>query len=225
MKKMFLIFMLVLLFVGCENKSNPNIAIIHVEIDSVALKDSIYKVELIKNEGIKAIGNINFYISEKEFEKQKEAFLKPLTYTINVGAAGSYNDGYILGKYRFNYIKGLFFNDSLYTVHVLGYQIEYDNYDTKMQQQYEILLSILTEKYGLPNAKNELPSWSSMSNNENILIARWDLGFKNLFVFVVCSGVYYRLDFCYYVPEMSDRKNELEKEESKNTNQKAAEIL
>jgi len=226
MKRIVFVLMVLMVFVGCNhipNSSNINSSII--EVDSVALKDSLFKVDLIKNEGVKAIGNIDFFISEKEFNQQKEIFLRPLIHTISLGSVGSYTSGYKLGEYKFYHMNGNFFNDSLFNVHIIGDKISYDEYSTLMPKQYESLLSILTEKYGFPNEKKELPDWSYMSNNSTLALAKWNLGFKKLFVFINCFGVNYRLDFCYYVTEMEDRKNKFEEEELKNTNQKAAEKL
>lgn len=194
-------------------------------IDSIALKDFLFKQSIIKKEGHKAIANINFFTSKAEFCKQKEVFLTPLIHTISLGSAGSYTDGYLLGEYAFDDVKGNFFNDSLFNVHIIGQPINYENYNNKMPKQCEALITILSNKYGSPNEKNELPEWANMSKNDVYFIARWDLGFKNLFVWVSCSGVKYSLDFCYYVPELADKKNKSEDNNSKNINKEASEFL
>jgi hypothetical protein len=220
MNKVICLVFCVIVFCGCNNHSSNTNTLNVIKVDSTALKDSLFKVELIEKEGIKAIGNINFYVSEKEFEKQVDSFKNPL-WNKGIGKKGLYS----LGEYQFNVIDGNFLNDSLFNVHIWGSKINYDDYEIEMPNQCNALLSILTEKYGIPNEKNELPAWSNMSNNDVKFIAKWNLGFKNLLVWVVCFGSDYRLDFCYYVPEIADRKKILEKRETKNTNQKAAEIL
>lgn len=217
MKKLLFSLFAVVLIVSCVQKSNKQTPLENV--DSVALKDVAFKSKLIQEEGIKAIGNIDFYISKEEFDKQQKIFKEPLYHT-NIN-----DNGYFLGEYNFINIDGNFLNDSLLNVHFWGNTITYDEYAAKMPNQYEALFSILNTKYGLPEYKKELPEWMQISNKDAKILAEWNLGFKKILVWVVCIGSNYRLDFAYYVPEMATRKNAMEKEESIKINQKAAEIL
>ena len=213
----FILTVVAVMLAGCNNRTNTNTDTKTnvVVVDSIALK----KAELIKNEGIKAIGNINFFISKEEFDKQENLFKEQLKTT------DIYKNGYFLGDYNFWNITGSFFNDSLFNVHMIGARIQYDDYNYRMPKQYESLLSILTEKYGLPDEKKELPAWSDMSNNSTWILAEWNLGFKKLFVIINCLGVDYRLDFFYYVPEVANRKKQAEKEQTEQNNHKAVEAL
>lgn len=220
MKKfLFGLFALVLV-AGCVQKSTKQGQQKTTEnVDTIALKDAAFKSKLIQEEGIKAIGNIDFYISKEEFDKQQKIFKEPLYHT-NIN-----DNGYFLGEYNFTNIDGNFLNDSLLNVHFWGNTIKYDEYASKMPNQYNALLSILNTKYGLPEYEKELPEWSKVPSENVVMLGEWNLGFKRLLVWVVSIGANYRLDFAYYVPEMATRKNEIEKEESIKTNQKAAEIL
>lgn len=225
MKKVLFCLLAVFMLASCGNGSKSSNKVAINAIDSTALEDSLFKQTVIKNEGIKAIGNIDFYISKTEYFKQEEVFLNPLRHIISLGSAGSYSDGYLLGEYAFDDMKGNFYNDSLFNVHIIGRPIKYEEYNNKMPKQYETLLSILSKKYGKPSEKNNLPEWSAMSKNDVFFIARWELGFKNLFVWVTCSGVNYSLDFCYYIPKLADKKNKNGDEESAKLNEKALETL
>lgn len=226
MKNFLFCLLAVVALVSCGNGSkSSNQTSKSNAIDSIALKDSLFKQSVIKEESNKAIANINFFTSKAEFSKQKEVFLTPLIHTISLGSAGSYTDGYLLGEYAFDDMKGNFYNDSLFNVHIIGQPINYEDYNDKIPKQCEALITILSNKYGSPNEINELPAWTTMSKNDVFFIARWNLGFKNLFVWISCSGVEYSLDFCYYVPELADKKNKGESENSNNINKEASEIL
>lgn len=225
MEKLLLGLLAAFLLVGCVGNQNRTSLTSNIEIDSVAIKDSLLKTNIANTEGNRAIGNIDFYISETEFKKQKEIFLKPLVHIINVGSAGSYTDGYNIGEYNFSTINGKFYNDSLFNVHISGDYIKYDNYDNKMPKQYNALISIFKEKYGVPNVLNDLPAWSNIAKNDARIIAEWHLGFKSILVWVACHGVYYDLNFAYYIPAMAKRKNDFEERASKELNSDASKIL
>jgi len=215
----FILAIATVMFAGCNNRTNTDTKTNVVVVDSIALK----KTELIINEGIKAIGNIDFYISEQEFKKQQKIFLQPLIRTVSLGSAGSYNDGYIIGEYKFNEIKGTFFNDSLFNVHIWGNKVDYDTYNTQMKQQYDVLLQILEAKYGLPEFSKPFPDRSTF-DKVNIL-AEWDLDFKKIIVVILRFGLDYRLDFSFYVPEMAERNNKAKQIESDKKNTDAVNIL
>ena len=218
------IYLILLILFGCNVRTKDN-----TEIDS-------FKGELIKKEGTKAIGNINFFISEDEFKKQKEIFLKQLRDTVFITQNQS-NGGYKsikckLGEYYIKDIKGDFFNDSLYSITIYGDGYSNHSYPQLMPGQYKSLLSILTEKYGKPDENIELPYQPSTSIIGDIL-AKWNLGFKNLNIFLGYSyesnGDNYHVNFYYYVPEIRDRKEKIEKElkeeQSNTVNKKAIESL
>lgn len=207
------------MLISCNNRPNSATSNNEVKVDSIALKDSIFKETLINNEGNKAIGNIDFFISKEEFNKQQKLFKETLYHT-NI-----YDNGYFLGEYNFTNIDGSFLNDSLLNVHFWGNSIQYDEYAVEMPKQYAALITILNTKYGLPEYINDLPEWSQISNKDVRMLAEWNLGFKRLLVWVVSIGAKYRLDFAYYVPEMTTRKNQIEDEEKTKSNLKAAEIL
>lgn len=207
-----------LLFCGCAgnqaSKKENN-----MPIDSVALRDSVFKTELIQNEGNKAIGNIDFFISQEEFDKQVDLFKSPLE------AKSIYQTGYYLGDYNFWSINGAFFNDSLMNVHVRGGYIGYDLYKTQMPEQYKSLLSILKEKYGLPQYEKELPDALTVLDYGSIVLAEWNLGFKSLLVFVNCMDFDYRLDFAFYVPALTKRAKDKKMDESDKRNKEASKLL
>ena len=161
MQKLLLGLLAAFTLAGCGGNQNRTPLTSNIEIDSVAIKDSLLKAKIVKAEGNRAIGNIDFYISETEFKKQKGIFIKPLVKTVDVGSGGSYTDGYNIGEYNFSTLNGIFYNDSLFNVHISGGYIKYDNYDNRMPKQYNALISIFKEKYGTPNVLNGLPAWSS----------------------------------------------------------------
>jgi len=217
--KYFSIIICFIFLLACNNNHNAkNTA--ELKIDSLAVKDSLFKAELIRKEGVKAIGNINFYISEKEFEKQKDIYLKSLSHKNEFGF-----DEYSIGEFSVLTVSGNFFNDSLFSIQIRGIPISYDEYNSKMPKQFETLMSILVEKYGNPYEKKELPEWNAMPNNSTWILAQWHLGFKDLLMYINCGGSTYSIDFCYYVPELADRRIKIEEEKSIQINKKAVEKL
>lgn len=173
----------------------------------------------------KAIGEINFYISEKQFNKSKAAFIKKCKlpeYEFYKNATVFDNK---IGGYGFNSIDGWFHNDSLYYIELRGGIIEYDDYDIVMFDQYDALMEVLRSKYGQPVMNNGLPRWSAIDKGYFKRCAIWNIGDKVVEARVVCNGTDYTLNLAVFKPVVEAVIIEEGKEKAKEETKKGADVL
>jgi hypothetical protein len=175
--------------------------------------DSITKVEQDK-----AIGDIRFYISEKQFNKDKEAFIKKCKlpkYEFYKNATIIDNK---IGGYGFNSVNGWFYKDSLYSVELTGCLIDYDEYDIVMPDQYNALIELLKSKYGQPKTDNGFPSWTSIEKGYFRRCAVWEIGDKVIEARISCGGTNYTLNLAVLKPAIENLvKKEADKKADEET--------
>ena len=137
--KTFLMLCLVALITGCNSQKKP--------APDHSAKDTVI-VNIPESEQLKAIGDINFFISEKTFNIKKDAFLKS---SHNPDSEDLYSTSlsYRLGKYEFLRMDSHFNNDSLFYVSLIGY-IYRENFIPNFKNQYDALYALLSTKYGNP---------------------------------------------------------------------------
>ncbi len=167
----FLMLCLVALITGCNSQKKP--------APDHSAKDTVI-VNIPESEQLKAIGDINFFISEKTFNIKKDAFLKS---SHNPDSEDLYSTSlsYRLGKYEFLRMDSHFNNDSLFYVSLIGY-IYRENFIPNFKNQYDALYALLSTKYGNPTEYVELPTEVDLIKNKEIICALWELGNKNIII-------------------------------------------
>lgn len=202
MKRLYSLYLIsIFILFSCGQKSKTS------DKDKIALsaeksKEQVKSDSLALAEQDKAIGDIRFFISEKQFEKEKNAFLKknevPENEMFKDGSIGRYK----IGEYGFNFLDGWFHSDSLYEVRLEGGLIEYSKYDLQMRQQYLILLELLSTKYGTPQTFNGFPNWTSIDDGYFKRCATWEIGTKIIEMRISGHKTDYSLDLVAYKPEI-----------------------
>ena len=162
---------LVALITGCTPPKKP--------ISNQSTKDTVTAI-IPEAEQLKAIGNINFFISEKAFNIEKDTFLKS-SHNPESDEQYSVSLPYKLGKYEFLRLDSHFNNDSLFYVSLIGF-VYRDNFTPDFKNQYDALYTILSTKYGNPTEKAELPTEVSLITDKEVICALWELGNKNIII-------------------------------------------
>ena len=187
----------IILMASCTSQSAETKSSSKPVIDTVKLKDSLAKVELKKADENKVIGDIEFGITEKVFDKQSAKFIKSLTTEIN---------GYVykLGNYQFRKIEGSFEDSKLYRANVIGYLQHYEEYESNLIPQVETLKTMLVGKYGDPSERNGAPAWHTTQNGYSYLAYRWEIGSKTIEIRVTDRELYYTADLEIYQPKIQE---------------------
>lgn len=202
---------------------------IHEEVVAIIRQDSINSIDQYK-----AIGEIMFGISESSFNKRKESFLSNFkTEYVLPKKRGRYGSSteiiYNIGGYQFKYLSGSFRNDSLYNIYLLGKPIAYDDYDIRMQNQFNILFSILIEKYGEPIINSGFPKRTSIKKENGVNPCFWMIGKKQIEIDIYFDGVNYALWLVASLQDIQkkvDVENEIRrKRDEKERVKRAAESL
>ena len=172
MKNTCIISLLIVLIIGCSTKSRKQEEIKNLHIkDSLKLvsqQDSIQKAKLEKEKQILldsinkerekvAIADINFGINHFNYKVKEKNFLKSCQYE----GGGLY----YLGGFRFN-MEGIFnSNDSLYCIILKGNKQSISDYGKQeVKRDYNLLYSILKEKYSSPNVNYGIPDMHEESS-------------------------------------------------------------
>lgn len=183
-------------------------------------KDSITMVEQDK-----AIGDILFYISEKQFNKDRDIFIKKCKLPKYEFYQNAAIIDHKIGGYGFNSLAGWFYQDSLYGVELRGCIIDYDEYDRVMPDQYNALIALLKSKYGEPNTDNGLPTWTSIDKGYFRRCAVWEIGDKKIEARMSCNGTTYTLNLASFKPAVEEKVRQEEENKSKDETEKGAKVL
>jgi hypothetical protein len=154
---------------------------------------------IVATEQDKAIGDIKFGISEKEFEKVRKDFDKK---TETPAWEGSTAITHKIGQYEYTYMDGEFYHDSLYKIVLRGDVVQYDDYNNEMPNKYKSIRYLLTLKYGNPTTENGLPSWTSIAKNRYEICCAWEIGKRTVELKVASRGTYFTLDMFSYLSEI-----------------------
>jgi hypothetical protein len=180
----FILIILVPIFWSCRQNNNQNSTNL-----SSPNEQNVQQIDSVtKREQDKAIGDINFFISEKQFNKEKDSFLKKCKLPKYEFYKNATIIDYKIGGYGFNSLDGWFYKDSLYSVEMTGCIISYNDYDRIMPDQYNALFDVLKLKYGNPKTEISLPSWSSIDKGYFKSCAIWNIGDKKIEARIVSSG-------------------------------------
>lgn len=184
------------------------------------IKDSIINIE----QNI-AIGNINFRITKKEFEKEKKIFLEKCKIPESEYYKNSPLASYKIGGYSFDRLSGWHHNDNLYDIRLTGPIVKYDDYNRIMPDQYKSLVKILTKKYGKPQREYGLPEWTTLEKGYYKSASIWFIGQKRVEVRISCEGVNYFLNLEVFKPAVKRQIREEKKKKENKATQDALEIL
>lgn len=204
--------------ISCANQKSEEL--VASSVDSVKTSPKIDSAVLIEQE--KALADIKFGIAQKEFERQKQGFLKKTSYK-------RWKDADIwdnkLGEYEFSQCSGFSYHDSIYMVELKGNFISYNYYDRDMPSQFHGLYNVLIEKYGTPSDFKGLPKWSSIDDGYYRTCAYWTIGQKSVEIRLSGHGTHYSLDLVSFLPAVI-RRIELEDMANKeDATKKAAKTL
>ncbi|WP_167613469.1 hypothetical protein [Maribellus sediminis] len=229
MKLSTLLLMITILFAGCGLQTKKQEQLRQQQFqDSIQLatkqaEESRLIAEQAKRDSINrveekiAIANINFEISKKEFNTQKSQYLKRLD--------SSPYPSYHIGQYGFSDIYGSFYDNKLYYVSLWGNDIKYDDYDSRMQQQYNSLMSVLKEKYGEPKSEKGLPKWNELNKGDIASCSSWELGNKDIDVIVRCNGVEYNLLLNINRTDIAEQEYQARKKQEAESSKTGADLL
>jgi hypothetical protein len=210
------ILILILGLFSCQKNENKQAVEVKYNLaqrDSAALArmNAYEKDKMIASEEIKAIANIMFGISEKEFEKQKAKFMDSTkVIEMDLGNGEKIYDNSI-GGYKFFTLYGQFFQKKLYSVHISGDPVQYKYYDADMPDQKRIIDEIFTKKFGPPEFNYPLKPWHTITQNQQYSSARWVVGKKIVNTNISSSGSSFTYDIDIFLPEINGI---IQKEES-----------
>ena len=225
MKNLFiLIFSTLILFQGCginEKKEREQ-----------AIKDSVLiaqQLQIQKEQAIidsinrieqrKALGEINFGISKKEFDLLLEDFKEKCKVVDWVASDGYKFYNYKIGDYKFSDIRGDFItSDELYSIQILGKSVDWEKYNTDLKEQYFAIFKVFTNKYSYPKEDFGLPERFKLEKGFTYLLAYWEIGTKRIELRIEDSGTYYSINVDIFQPKI---RNEVEKSNSEEKNRKA----
>ncbi|MEO6686053.1 MAG: hypothetical protein ABIN24_08810 [Dyadobacter sp.] len=217
MKPSHIIIGLVIIIQSCEdNKAKVEYG---VQMDSLPAPKIDSTILIEQN---KAIGEIKFGISEKQFDKEKEVFDKKNEVPAWEGSTAKTHK---IGAYEYTWLNGYFNNDNLYKIMFQGGFIKYDDYDRDMSTPYYALLNMLKTKYGSPSIDRGLPSWTQIDKDYFQRCAEWTIGNRTIELRIHCHGTYYSLDLVSFKPEVEMRLQLIEDEKKKALQEKGTKAL
>lgn len=199
-----------------------------------AVKDSITKIQqkeqarkdsVVQAEQDRAIGDILFGITEKEFEKKKEVFIEKCKVVDWVTSDGYKFYKHKIGEYKFSQIWGDYYKGKLYFVQIDGDPIHYEKYKSEMQHQADVILKVFENKYGAANDYAGIPEWHRTEKGYTYQVAYWVVGTKKIELRVKNDGIYYYLNIEIFQPAVSKQMEEEEKAKEKVSVEKATDLL
>lgn len=173
------------LFMACSN--DPKTTDTSAVVDSVSIKDTAATAEFSEADEIKVIGNINFGINKKEFDKEEQAFMATLDHN-------EHQTIYAIGGYLFSDISGKFAADKLNELNVTGDFIHQDRYEAELLPQVEILKELVAKKYGVPHQGSGAPAYQNLKKDQTNMAYSWTIGTKVININVVNRGAYSSCD-------------------------------
>lgn len=227
---LYLFYLPILVFQSsCQNTGTNGDKLSEAKVDQDSLNRERRKAEqrdsILKVEEKKAISNILFGISEKEFEKQQKIFLKKSEKVDFIGDDGEKFYDYFIGNYEFISIDPLLYQKKLYGIEIKGEFIKYENYNSEMPVQKEALVEVLTEKFGAPEFVYPLKAWHTIEKDERYESARWRIGKKIINTYISNRGLYYTYDMSIFLPEINGRIIDEQRAKEKIEKQKGVDNL
>jgi len=143
----------------------------------------------------KVIGNINFGISENEFNRLYTDFLMSRKCT----------DGCYIGGFEYNKAYPNFYHDQLQslklvsTVSLMSYSIVASDIVTKATE-------VVSAQYGNANITNHLPK-TLKKEYDYAVINQWNVGDKEIVVYVERKKYEYWIDLCFTSKKLQNASN------------------
>ncbi|MBG6235858.1 hypothetical protein IWX76_002439 [Pedobacter sp. CAN_A7] len=179
------ICLVVALFMACTN--DPKSSDTTAAADSVNIKDTTSTANFSEEDEIKVIGNINFGISKKEFDKEEQAFMATLDHN-------EHQTTYAIGGYLFSDLSGKFDLDKLNELNMTGDFIHQDRYEAELLPQVEILKDLVAKKYGEPHQGSGAPAYQNLKKDQSNTAYSWTIGSKIININVVNRKEYSSCD-------------------------------
>lgn len=214
---------------GTEKKElHPRVIAIRDSLDAVRRVEESEKPakdSLAKLEQDKAIGEIMFGISEKQFNQDKSKFLEKCKVPKSERYSSTIVTDYRLGDYGFNSLDGWFNDDSLYRVRLSGGAIKYNNYERLMPEQHEALLTVLKGKYLSPTKNYGLPNRITIKEGFVYHSAIWEVGSKEIQTGISGGSAEYYLNLIIVEPAIEKKVKAEEERKEQESAKKGTEIL
>lgn len=211
MKRPIFLLATIALLTSCIGKQNfDNSSNAGADSDSVCVIEGIDSLDLKadehhKDEG-KVLADLNFFISEKDFDKNVDKYLQ------NLGESPFHK----IGLFEFGKPTGSFMNDSLYYVVCKGYLSDSSKFDSELARQYDDLVRTYSNKYGEPAYVPSFPERDKVQDYNPYYLAHWSLGQREVQISVHCSDYQYWIELSIYRKDFTKRNAELYEQEHKN---------
>ncbi|WP_259014579.1 hypothetical protein [Emticicia fluvialis] len=178
MKNVLLLSICFFAILSCTSKKEKE----RIRMETV--RDSTKKAQAWKDsvaiaDQDRAIGNIYFGISPKVFDKKLEEFKESTKTPYSTSLDGTvimYNNR--IGDFKFIVVTPEFYQDSLWSVEINGYNYNRYEYVYETKSQKESLVKELTKKYGKP--EYDFPVRNDYTTEGHYLIAGWNVGKKRV---------------------------------------------
>jgi hypothetical protein len=205
------------------NRGNNSEATAVNAVDSVAIRDSLRKVALIREEEDKVLGDLRFLISREEYYRNTEKYFAPFSYPEEKDSYRS--NRYHIGNYEFFTNYYLFFEDKLYYIQLLGDHVSYNNYDYEILRNYKSIYDVFRAKYGTPDVEIAIPAPYEMKTDHSYRIAEWRIGRKTVQIGVVDKATYYRIDVFIFRSDIVEQREAKERLEESDKTEAAVDLI
>lgn len=151
------------------------------QIDTVS--KSQYSDSFIANEESKAIGNIFFGISEKQYPKEETTFNK----TTERKDVIVYH---YIGNFNYFRIQPYFYEDKLYKIELTGH-ISMLDYNSEASTVVNEISKVIELKYGIPTKTYPIPEILQMDDKHIYTIKTWEIGKKRISIQMRYNGTFF----------------------------------
>lgn len=213
-----IILVIIILIIGCKQGDSLKTKEQNRQ-DSITTFNEKKRLDSIRVEEEKVIGEIKFGMGEKQTKNLWQKFLKE-NRKPNEFLKGYYD--YYIGDYEI--VEGSmslanslprFRNDSLYYFTIVGQLFSYNEYVVKAPKVLNAISDILTNKFGNPQFEIELPNWYNTDRNYYYVIKYWIIGKKKIEIKLNPSwDTMYSIDVSIYLPEIVDQEKIKEEQEA-----------
>jgi hypothetical protein len=183
------------LYISCNSKTEDTST--ETAIDTAGMADSVRLSKLKVEDQNKVIGNITFNLDERSYKKAEKAFLK-------ISHPNEYGTEFKIGDYVFTIMDPLFYKEKLYSVNIQGSRIHYDDYNSSLLKQVEILKTMLVKKYGEPTDGSGAPAWHETDKGYTYLAYSWVIGAKTIQIRVSNKEIYFTTDLHIFQPAIAE---------------------
>ena len=203
--KKTLLFTASVVFLACNSTSRYKLTRADsLRIDSEAQSDlassKLSAMDSIEQD--KALGNIMFDISSKEYKVQEKVFLKNKR-------SDEFKIAHFIGDYEFWNLTPYFSKGKLYKLQLNGRSDSYEEYKTSTQQQFNAIYKTLTEKFRKPDIDNGLIPWYRTEKNYWYTLAEWNIGNKQVSIMMSNEGLNNRIDLLILKKDVQNRLDSL----------------